>query len=86
MSGTAGRFGAGLALIILFFGGRALPVTLVYMAVSVGSMLLATWVLNRFFFRVNDFQFSPEACVYSRGFLSLDQFFEYPPLAAKMSG
>ena len=46
-----GRFGAGLALIILFFGNRALPVTLVYLAVSVGAMLLATWVLNRFFFR-----------------------------------
>jgi hypothetical protein len=36
--------------------------------------------LNRFFFRVNDFQFSPEGCVYNRGFLSLDQFFEHPPL------
>jgi len=46
-----GRFGAGLALIILFFGNRALPVTLVYLAMSVGAMLLATWVLNRFFFR-----------------------------------
>ncbi len=46
-----GRFGAGMALIILFFGDRALPVTLVYLAVSVGAMLLATWVLNRLFFR-----------------------------------
>jgi len=46
-----GRFGAGLALIILFFGNRALPVTLVYLAMSVGAMLLATWALNRFFFR-----------------------------------
>jgi ferrous iron transport protein B len=46
-----GRFGAGLALIILFFGTRALPVTLVYLAMSVGAMLLATWALNRFFFR-----------------------------------
>jgi ferrous iron transport protein B len=46
-----GRFGAGLALIILFFGDRALPVTLVYLAVSVGAMLLATWVLNRLLFR-----------------------------------
>ena len=36
--------------------------------------------VNRFFFRVNDFQFSPEGCVYHRGFLSLDQFFEHPPL------
>jgi ferrous iron transport protein B len=46
-----GRFGAGLALIILFFGDRALPVTLVYLAVSVGAMLLATCVLNRLLFR-----------------------------------
>jgi hypothetical protein len=36
--------------------------------------------VNRFFFRVNDFQFSPEGCVDRKGFLSLDQFFEYPPL------
>ncbi len=46
-----GRFGAGLALIILFFGDRALAVTLVYLAISVGAMLLATWGLNRLFFR-----------------------------------
>lgn len=46
-----GRFGAGLALIILFFGNRALPVTLVYLGMSVGAMLVATWALNRFFFR-----------------------------------
>ena len=36
--------------------------------------------VNRFFFRVNDFQFSPEACNYDEGFLPVDQFFEYPPL------
>ena len=36
--------------------------------------------VNRFFFRVNDFQFSPEGCVYNGGFLSLEQFFEHPPL------
>jgi ferrous iron transport protein B len=46
-----GRFGAGLALIILFFGNRALPVTLLYLAISVGAMFLATWVLNQLFFR-----------------------------------
>jgi len=46
-----GRFGAGLALIILFFRNHALSVTLVYMAMSVGAMLLATWVLNKVFFR-----------------------------------
>ncbi len=42
-----GRFGAGLALIILFFGDRALPVTLIFLGVSLGAMLLATWLLNR---------------------------------------
>jgi len=46
-----GRFGAGLALIILFFGNHALPVTLVYLAISVVAMLLATWLLNLIFFR-----------------------------------
>jgi hypothetical protein len=45
-----GRFGAGVALTILFFGDHALPVALAYFAVSAGAMLLATWVLNRFFF------------------------------------
>ncbi len=46
-----GRFGAGLALIILFFGNQALLVTLIYLAISVGAMLLATWVLNRLLFK-----------------------------------
>ena len=46
-----GRFGAGLALVILFFGDRALSVMLVYLAISVGAMLFATWILNRLFFR-----------------------------------
>jgi len=46
-----GRFGAGLALIILFFGSRALQMTLLFLFISVGAMLLATWFLNRFLFR-----------------------------------
>jgi ferrous iron transport protein B len=46
-----GRFGAGLALIILFFGNRALQMTLIYLFISVGAMLLATWILNRLLFR-----------------------------------
>ena len=46
-----GRFGAGLALIILFFGDKALSVTLIYLGISVGAMLLATWILNRLIFR-----------------------------------
>jgi hypothetical protein len=52
------------------------------------AVLYDTWAaasqivpqVNRFFFRVNDFQFSPEGCIYNGGFLSLDQFFEHPPL------
>ncbi len=37
--------------------------------------------VNRFFFRVNDFQFAPEACASNRGFLTAeDSFFKYPPL------
>jgi len=46
-----GRFGAGLALIILFFREDALLVALLYLVVSVQAMLLATWILNRLFFR-----------------------------------
>ena len=46
-----GRFGAGLALIILFFGNQALPVILIFLGLSLGMMLLATLVLNRLFFR-----------------------------------
>jgi hypothetical protein len=36
--------------------------------------------VNNFFFRVNDFQFSPEGGVYDRGFLPVEQFFQHPPL------
>ena len=36
--------------------------------------------INRFFFRVNDFQFAPEGCVSRDGFLTVDAFFKYPPL------
>jgi ferrous iron transport protein B len=61
-----GRFGAGLALIILFFGARALPVTLLYLAVSVGAMLLATWALNRLFFRREPSGFVMELPPYRR--------------------
>ncbi len=38
-------------------------------------------LVNRFFFRINDFQFSPEGCIFSKGFLTLDEsFFKHPPL------
>jgi hypothetical protein len=37
--------------------------------------------VNRFFFRVNDFQFAPEGCISRDGFLTVDDsFFAYPPL------
>ncbi len=36
--------------------------------------------VNHFFFRVNDFQFSPEGCIYNQGFLPVDQSFQHPPL------
>ena len=52
------------------------------------ALLYDTWAaasqivpqVNRFFFRVNDFQFSPEGCTYNQGFLSVEQFFQHPPL------
>ena len=53
------------------------------------KLLYDTWAaasqvipqVNRFFWRENDFQFSPEACNYNKGFLPVDQFFAYKPLA-----
>ena len=36
--------------------------------------------VNRFFFRVNDFQFAPEGCITSGGFLTVEGFFQHPPL------
>ena len=36
--------------------------------------------INHFFFRVNDFQFSPEGCIHRGGFLTVDAFFQHPPL------
>jgi hypothetical protein len=38
-------------------------------------------LVNRFFFRYNDSQFSPEGCIWQKGFLTVDNsFFAYPPL------
>ena len=51
---------------------------LLYDTWSVASQIVP--LVNHFFFRVNDFQFSPEACNYNQGFLPVDQFFEHPPL------
>jgi len=53
------------------------------------ALLYDTWAtssqiipqVNRFFFRVNDLQFSPEGCIYNKGFLTVDDsFFAHPPL------
>ena len=53
------------------------------------ALLYETWAaasqivpqVNRFFFRVNDFQFAPEGCISNSGFLTVDDsFFKYPPL------
>jgi hypothetical protein len=52
------------------------------------AMLYDTWAtasaiipqVNRFFFRVNDFQFAPEGCIFNKGFLDVEHFFRYPPL------
>jgi len=53
------------------------------------ALLYDTWAaasqiipqVNRFFFRVNDFQFSPEGCISNEGFLTVDNsFFAHPPL------
>lgn len=51
---------------------------LLYDTWAVASQIVP--LVNHFFFRVNDFQFSPEACNYNQGFLPVDQFFEHPPL------
>ena len=52
------------------------------------GLLYDTWAaasqvipqVNRFFWRGNDYQFSPEACNFNKGFLPVDQFFKYSPL------
>jgi len=52
------------------------------------GLLYDTWAaasrivpqVNRFFFRVNDFQFAPEGCISSGGFLTVEAFFKHPPL------
>jgi hypothetical protein len=52
------------------------------------ALLYDTWAaasqiipqVNRFFFRVNDLQFSPEGCMSESGFLTVDAFFKHPPL------
>lgn len=53
--------------------------TLLYNTFQASSEIVPQ--VNRFFFRVNDYQFSPEGCISSDGFLTVDDcFFQYPPL------
>jgi hypothetical protein len=79
-----GRLGYDLTLTRDFFEKRlkhrfaeARP-PLLYDTWAAASQIIPQ--VNRFFFRVNDFQFSPEGCVSRQGFLTVDAFFEHPPL------
>lgn len=79
-----GRLGYDLTLSRDFFEKRlqqrfpqAKP-ALLYDTWAAASQIIAK--VNQFFFRVNDFQFSPEGCICSDGFLTVDAFFRYPPL------
>ncbi len=79
-----GRLGYDLSLTRDYFKQRLaaqfpeVKAGLLYDSWAAASQVIP--LVNRFFFRVNDFQFSPEACNYNKGFLPVDQFFEYPPL------
>jgi hypothetical protein len=79
-----GRLGYDLSLTRDYFGQRLaarfpqVKSELLYDSWAAASQVIP--LVNRFFFRVNDFQFSPEACNYNKGFLPIDQFFEHPPL------
>lgn len=53
--------------------------TLLYDTFQASSRIVP--LVNRFFFRVNDYMFSPEGCISNHGFLTVDDmFFQYPPL------
>jgi len=53
--------------------------TLLYDTFQASSRIVPQ--VNRFFFRFNDSQFSPEGCIWRGGFLTVDDsFFQYPPL------
>ncbi len=79
-----GRLGYDLTLTRDYFEQRLkqrfeeADTTLLYDTWAAASQIVP--LVNHFFFRVNDFQFSPEACNFNQGFLSLNQFFEHPPL------
>jgi len=79
-----GRLGYDLTLTRDFFEQRLkqrfgeVQPALLYDTWAAASQIIPQ--VNRFFFRVNDFQFSPEGCIYNQGFLSVEQFFQHPPL------
>ncbi len=80
-----GRLGYDLTLTREFFEGRlkerfpeADPARL-YDTFQAASRIVP--LVNRFFFRVNDLQFSPEGCISNGGFLTVDDsFFKHGPL------
>jgi hypothetical protein len=79
-----GRLGYDLALPRAYFEARLAQ----RFPEADAGRLYDTWAaasrivpqVNRFFFRVNDFQFSPEGCMSSDGFLTVEAFFRHPPL------
>ncbi len=80
-----GRLAYDLTLTRDFFEARLkdrfpkVDATLLYDTMAASSKIVPQ--VNRFFFRVNDLQFSPEGCISDQGFLTIDKsFFSYPPL------
>jgi len=79
-----GRLGYDLTLTREYFEKRLgdhfpeIQPSLLYDTLAAASQIVPQ--VNRFFFRVNDLQFSPENCSDTRGFLTVDAFFRHPPL------
>ena len=80
-----GRLGYDLTLTRDYFEQRLeqrftrTPPADLYSTWAAASQVIS--LIDLFFFRINDFQFSPEGCVDKGGFLTIDNsFFKYPPL------
>jgi len=79
-----GRLGYDLTLTREYFEKRLAQrfaktdVALLYDTWASSSQIIPQ--VNRFFFRVNDFQFAPEGSIHSGGFLDIEHFFRYGPL------
>ena len=79
-----GRLGYDLTLTREYFEKRlqrrfgSLDPAVMYDTWAAASQIVPQ--VNRFFFRVNDFQFSPEGCIHAGGFLDIEHFFRYGPL------